>query len=160
MNENPLLTESGLPFGAPAFDTIENRHYIPAFEEALKQAKAEVDAIIENSAEPDFENTVQALELCGKQLNSVEQIFFNLNEACTDSEMQQIAEDITPKLTEFSMYVSLNEKLFSRIKAVYEKRDSLDLSEEDSRLLSETYKAYARNGANLPAEDRETFSKM
>lgn len=160
MNENPLLAESGLPFGAPAFDRIENRHYIPAFEEALKQAKAEVDAIIENSAEPDFENTVQALELCGKQLNAVEQIFFNLNEACTDSEMQQIAEDITPKLTEFSMYVSLNEKLFSRIKAVYEKRDSLGLNEEDSRLLSETYKAYARNGANLPTEDKQTFSKM
>ena len=160
MNENPLLAESKNPFGAPAFDKIENRHYVPAFEAALAEAKAEVDAIIKNAAEPDFENTVRALELCGKKLAAVEEIFFNLNEACTDAEMQQIAEDMAPKLTEFSMYVSLNEVLFARIKAVYEKRDGLGLNKEDMRLLTETYKSYARNGANLSPEDKLVFGKI
>ncbi|MBR5671546.1 MAG: M3 family peptidase, partial [Bacteroidales bacterium] len=160
MNENPLLAPSGNPFGAPAFDRIENSHYVPAFEAALAEAKSEVDAIIENEAEPDFENTVLALELCGKKLAAVEEIFFNLNEACTDAEMQQIAEDMAPKLTEFSMYVSLNEILFAKIKAVYEKRDSLGLNKEDMRLLTETYKSYARNGANLSKEDKLVFGKI
>ena len=160
MNENPLLVETGNPFGAPAFDKIENRHYIPAFEQALADAKAEVDAIIANPQEPTFGNTVLALERCGKKLNTVEEIFFNLNEACTDDEMQQIAEQMAPKLTEFSMYVSLSEELFSRVKSVYERRDSLALNKEDGRLLSETYKSYARNGANLPKEDKAVFSKL
>ncbi len=160
MNENPLLVESGNPFGAPAFDKIENRHYVPAFEQALAEAKAEVDAIIANPQEPTFDNTVLALERCGKKLNTVEEIFFNLNEACTDDEMQQIAEQMAPKLTEFSMYVSLSEELFSRVKSVYDRRDSLALNKEDSRLLSETYKSYARNGANLPKEDKAVFSKL
>ena len=160
MNENPLLVETGNLFGAPAFDKIENRHYIPAFEQALADAKAEVDAIIANPQEPTFGNTVLALERCGKKLNTVEEIFFNLNEACTDDEMQQIAEQMAPKLTEFSMYVSLSEELFSRVKSVYERRDSLALNKEDGRLLSETYKSYARNGANLPKEDKAVFSKL
>lgn len=160
MNENPLLVESGNPFGAPAFDKIENRHYVPAFEQALAEAKAEVDAIIANPQEPTFENTVLALERCGKKLNTVEEIFFNLNEACTDDGMQQIAEQMAPKLTEFSMYVSLSDELFSRVKSVYDRRDSLALNKEDSRLLSETYKSYARNGANLPKEDKDVFSKL
>ena len=160
MNENPLLVNSGNPFGAPAFDRIENRHYVPAFEQALAQARSEVDAIIGNAAEPDFENTVLALERCGKQLNAVEEIFFNLNEACTDDEMQEIAEQMAPKLTEFGMYVSLNEELFARVKAVYDRRDSLGLSKEDLRLLTETYKSYARNGANLPKEDKAAFGKL
>lgn len=160
MNENPLLFPSGNPFGAPAFDKIENRHYLPAFEAALAEAKAEVDAIIENTSEPTFENTVLALELCGKKLNAVEEIFFNLNEACTNAEMQEIAEQITPALTEFSMYVSLNEVLFDRIKTLYDKRESLGLNKEDMRLLTESYKAYARGGANLSKEDKVVFSKI
>lgn len=160
MNDNPLLVNSGNPFGAPAFDRIENRHYVPAFEQALAQARSEVDAIIGNAADPDFENTVLALERCGKQLNAVEEIFFNLNEACTDDEMQEIAEQMAPKLTEFGMYVSLNEELFARIKAVYDRRDSLGLNKEDLRLLTETYKSYARNGANLPKEDKAAFGKL
>ena len=160
MNENPLLIESNLPFGVPAFDRIENSHYVPAFEAALAEARAEVDAIIANSEAATFENTVLALEQSGKRLNAVEEIFFNLNEACTNNEMQEIAELMAPKLTEFSMYVSLNEELFARIKAVYEQRESLNLNKEDMRLLTETYKAYARNGANLPKEDKVTFSKI
>ena len=160
MNDNPLLINSGNPFGAPAFDRIENRHYVPAFEQALAQARSEVDAIIGNADEPDFENTVLALERCGKQLNAVEEIFINLNEACTDDEMQEIAEQMAPKLTEFGMYVSLNEALFARVKAVYDRRDSLGLNKEDLRLLTEAYKSYARNGANLPKEDKAAFGKL
>lgn len=160
MENNPLLAKSGNPYGAPAFDKIENRHYIPAFEQAIAEAKAEVDAIIDNPEPADFGNTVLALEQSGKKLGAVEEIFFNLNEACTNSEMQDIAEQITPKLTEFSMYVALNEKLFARIKTVYENRGNLGLDKEDLRLLSETYKSFARNGANLPAEDKAVFSKI
>ena len=155
-----MLVESGCPFGAPAFDRIENRHYVPAFEEALREARAEVDAIIADPDAPTFKNTVLALERSGKRLAAVEEIFFNLNEACTDDEMQEIAERMAPKLTEFSMYVSLSEELFARVKAVYEQRDSLGLNQEDMRLLTETYKSYARNGANLPKEDKAVFGKI
>src|SRR5574344_517771 len=93
MNENPLLVESGLPYGAPAFDKIQNSHYLPAFEQSIKEAKAEVDAIINNPEEPSFENTIVALEKSGQSFNNVQYIGFNLLEACTNDELQQIAED-------------------------------------------------------------------
>lgn len=161
MNENnPLLVVSGLPYEAPAFDKIQNSHYLPAFEQSIKEAKAEVDAIINNPEEPSFENTIVALEKSGQSFNNVQYIGFNLLEACTNDELQQIAEDVTPMITEFSMYVSLNEDLFARIKTVYEKRDSLGLNQEDMRLLTETYKSYERNGANLPKEKKEEFAKL
>ena len=156
---NPLLTKSTLPFGAPQFDKIENQHYIPAFKQAIEEGKAEVDAIVNSPETPSFKNTIEALEYAGETLNRISHIFYNLLEANTDEEMQNIAEEISPLTTEFSMYVRLNEGLFHRIKSVYEQRESLNLDDVEMRLLEKTYEGFTRNGANLSHEDKETYSK-
>ena len=117
--KNPLLMESTAPFGAPQFDKIRNEHYLPAFEAGIAEAKAEIDAIVANEAEPTFENTIEAMEYSGQTLNTVAGIFYNLMEANTSDEMQEIAEKVSPMLTEYSMYVSLNAPLFEKVKAVY-----------------------------------------
>ena len=156
---NPLLTKSTLPFGVPQFDKIENQHYIPAFKQAIEEGKAEVDAIVNSPETPSFKNTIEALEYAGETLNKISHIFYNLLEANTNEEMQNIAEEISPLTTEFSMYVRLNEGLFQRIKSVYEQRESLNLNDVEMRLLEKTYEGFARNGANLSPEDKETYSK-
>ena len=158
--ENPLLSESPLPYGAPQFDKIENKHYLPAFEQGIKEAKAEIDAIVANQEEPSFENTIVALEESGRTLNNVANIFYNILEADTNEELQKIAETISPMMTEFSMYVSLNEPLFQKVKAVYEKRAGLGLEPDQAKLLEDTFKSFARNGANLSPEDKEKYSKI
>ena len=157
--ENPLLTESTAPFGAPQFDKIRTEHYLPAFEAAIAEAKAEVDAIVANPDEPTFENTIEAMEYSGKTLNTVAGIFYNLMEAHTSDEMQAIAEQIAPMMTEYSMYVSLNEELFKRVKAVYDKKDQLGLEADQMTLLDDNYKSFVRGGANLSAEDKALYSK-
>ena len=156
---NPLLTKSTLPYGAPQFDKIENRHYIPAFKQAIEEGKAEVDAIVNNPENPSFENTIEALEYAGESLGRISHIFYNLLEANTNEEMQNIAEEISPLTTEFSMYIRLNDNLFQRIKSVYERRASLNLNAIEMRLLEKTYEGFARNGANLSPEDKDTYSK-
>ena len=156
--ENPLLTESSNPYGAPAFDKIRNEHYLPAFKAGIEEAKAEIDAIVANPDAPDFRNTIEALEYSGRTLDRVSAIFYNLMEADTDDRMQEIAEEISPLMTEYSMYVSLNKPLFERVKAVYMKKDSLGLATDQERLLEETYRSFARNGANLSDEDKEIYS--
>ena len=157
--ENPLLTESACPYGAPQFDKIKHEHYLPAFKAGIEEAKAEIDAIVANPEAPDFENTIEALEYSGRTLDRVSGIFYNLMEAETDEQMQAIAEEVSPLMTEYSMYVSLNKPLFERVKAVYEKRDSLDLAQDQKQLLEDTYKSFARNGANLSDEDKAVYSK-
>ncbi|MBQ2111981.1 MAG: M3 family metallopeptidase [Bacteroidales bacterium] len=157
--ENPLLKESSAPFGAPEFDKIKNEHYLPAFEAGIAEAKAEIDAIVANQEEPTFENTIEAMEVSGQTLNNVAGIFFNLMEADTDDEMQQIAEQVSPMLTEYSMYVSLNNDLFQRVKAVYEQKDALGLAPDQMTLLDDTYKSFVRGGANLSDEDKALYSK-
>ena len=156
---NPLLTKSTLPYGAPQFDKIETQHYIPAFKQAIEEGKAEIDAIVNNPEAPSFKNTIEALEYAGETLNRISHIFYNLLEANTNEEMQNIAEEISPLTTEFSMYVRLNDGLFQRIKSVYEQRESLNLDDVELRLLEKTYEGFARNGANLSQEDKETYSK-
>lgn len=158
--ENPLLTESPLEYGAPQFDKIKNEHYLPAFKQAIKEAKEGIDAIVANPDEPTFENTIEPMEFGGENLERVASIFYNLMEADTNEEMQAIAEEVAPMMTEFSMYVSLNEKLFERVKAVYEARESLNLEPDQLRLLEKRYKEFARGGANLSAEDKVTYSKL
>ena len=157
--ENPLLTESPYPYGAPQFDKIRNEHYVPAFKAALAEAKAEIDSIVADPAEPDFRNTIEALEYSGRTLDRVSGIFYNLMEADTDDRMQAIAEEISPLMTEYSMYVSLNKPLFERVKAVYLKKDSLGLEQDQKQLLEDTYKSFSRNGANLSDEDKAVYSK-
>ena len=157
--KNPLLTESSAPFGAPEFDKIRNEHYLPAFQAAIAEAKAEIDAIVANPDEPTFENTIEAMEYSGGALNKVANIFYNLMEANTNDELQQIAEEISPMMTEFSMYVSLNPVLFERVKAVYEKKDELGLAKDQMTLLEDSYKGFVRGGANLSDEDKALYSK-
>ena len=157
--ENPLLKESSAPFGAPEFDKIKNEHYLPAFEAGIAEAKAEIDAIVANQEEPTFENTIEAMEVSGQTLNNVAGIFFNLMEANTNDEMQQIAEQVSPMLTEYSMYVSLNADLFQKVKAVYEKKDELGLAPDQMKLLEDNYKGFVRGGANLSDEEKELYSK-
>jgi len=160
MTKNPLLTDSANPYGAPAFDKIRNEHYKPAFEQALIQAREEIESITSSAESPTFANTIEALEFAGRKLSNVAAIFFALNEANTDSLMQEIALEISPMLSEYSNDIILNEKLFERIKSVYVQRDSLNLNEEQSRLLEQTYKGFSRNGANLTGEDKEEFRQI
>ena len=105
---NPLLQESTLPYGAPQFDKIRNEHYMPAFRQGIEEAKAEIDAIVANTDAPSFENTIEAMERSGKTLNRVSNIFFNVLEADSDEQMQRIAEEVSPLLNEYEMYVSQN----------------------------------------------------
>ena len=158
--ENPLLTESKAPFGAPEFDKIKTEHYLPAFEEGIKEGKAEIDAIVANPDEPTFENTIEAMEHAGAKLNKVAGIFYNLMEAHTSDEMQAIAEQVAPMLTEYSMYSSLNAPLFERVKAVYERRNELGLDKDQMILLEDNYKGFVRGGANLSEEDKAVYSKL
>ena len=158
--KNPLLTESTAPFGAPEFDKIKNEHYLPAFEQGIAEAKAEIDAIVANQEEPTFENTIEAMEYAGQTLSKVASIFYAVMEAHTDDEKQQIAEQISPMLTEYSMYVSLNNDLFQRVKAVYEKKDELGLDQDQMTLLEDNYKSFVRGGADLSDEDKAVYSKL
>ena len=157
---NPLLTQSTHRYEAPAFEKITDEHYLPAFEAAIAEGKAEIAAIVNNPEPATFENTILELEYAGSKLNSVAGIFYNLNEAHTNARMQEIAEEISPMMTEYSLSIMLNGDLFNRVKTVYEQRESLNLDIEEAKLLEKTYKQFADNGANLSAEDKEKYSKI
>ncbi|MBQ1731673.1 MAG: peptidase M3, partial [Bacteroidales bacterium] len=158
--DNPLLQEWTSEYGVPPFDKIKTEHYIPAFEEAMKVNKEEIDAIVNNPDAPTFENTIEALEESGSLLTRVESIFFNLAECINSPEMEQISEEILPKLSQHGDDISLNAKLFERIKAVYDQRESLNLEPVQMRLLEETYKGFVRGGANVPAEKQARFREI
>ncbi len=160
MHQNPLLTESPLPYGAPQFDKIQNSDYLPAFQEAFRQGKQEIDAIVANPDAPTFQNTIEALEYSGSLVNKVGAIFYNLLEADATDELQDIAEKVSPLQTEYSMYISLNDKLFERIKTVYNQRNSLNLEPDQLKLLEDTYKSFERSGANLSPEDKKKYSEI
>ena len=158
--QNPLLTDSAAPFGAPAFDQIRNEHYLPAFEAAIAEAKAEVDAICANPEDPTFENTIEALEFSGRRYADVSAVFFNLLEADSNDKMHEIAEKVSPMATEFAMYVSLNEPLFQRIKAVYDRRDEMGLDGPQRKLLEDNYREFVRGGALLSPADKDSLSRI
>lgn len=157
---NPLLKPFNTPHQTAPFNEIETSHYEQAMEEGMKMGNEEIKNIIENSDEPTFENTILALENSGKVLDRVTTIFFNLLSAETNDEMDDIAERITPKLTEYSNNISLNEALFDRVKVVYSNKSNLNLSPEEEKLLEKTYDGFVRHGANLSAEDKEKFRKL
>ncbi len=154
---NPLLEEWNTPYQTPPFSKIELKHYEPAFDYAIEQNRAEIDAIINNPEAPTFENTIVAMEQSGELLGRVSGVFFVLNNCVTSEEMQQIALNVTPKLTALSNDVSLNPELFARVKAVYDQRETLNLDTEDRQLLEETYKSFARSGALLEGEAQELY---
>ena len=157
-NENPLLVEQNTPFGVPAFDKVKIEHYLPAFEKAIAENKVEIEAIVNNPEAPTFANTIEALDRSGELLDKVVGVFFNVLEADGNDEMNKIAEEVTPLLSELSDGIILNDALFQRVKAVYEQRETLGLNDEQMRLLTETFKSFANNGANLP-EDKKTRLK-
>jgi len=159
-NTNPLLEKSQLPYGAPLFDKITEGDFKPAFLSAIEEGKLQIDSIANNNEDPTFENTIEKLEFAGSKLSAVSSIFFNLNEANTSDTMQQIALEISPLLTEYSNDIMLNEKLFDRVKIVFEKRNDLNLNKEQLRLTEETYKGFARNGAGLKGEERDKFREI
>ena len=159
LENNPLLQEWNTPYQTPPFSQIETKHYEPAIDFAIEQQRAEVDAIINNPEEPTFENTIVAMEQAGALLNRITGLFFVLNNSDTSEEMQAIANNITPKLTELGNDISLNPELFNRVKAVYDKRDELELDQEDKQLLEDTYKGFVRSGALLEGEQQELYRK-
>ena len=141
-------------YNTAPFSQIKLEDYQPAFIENIAAAKAEIDAIINNPAAPTFENTIEALDFSGNALDRLSSIFFNLNSAETCDEMQKIAQEVSPLLTEFSNDITLNEALFQRIKSVYEQKDNLNLSPEQATLLDKKFKSFSRNGALLSEEDK------
>lgn len=157
---NPLLEAPETPYGVPAFDQVKIEHYMPAFEAAIAEQKAEIDAIVTNQAEPTFDNTIVALDCTGMLLERVSGVFFNVLEADGNDEMNAIAEQVSPMLSELSDGIILNDQLFQRVKAVYDQREHLGLNAEQMRLTTETYKMFADNGANLPADKKERLKEI
>ena len=157
---NPLLEQPNTPFGVPAFDKVKIEHYLPAFEEAIRQNKAEIDAIVNNEDAPTFENTIVALDRSGLLLDRVTGVFFNVLEADGNDEMNAIAEQVSPMLSELSDGIILNDALFQRVKAVYDEREQLGLNAEQMRLVTQTYKTFADNGANLPEDKKERLKEI
>ncbi len=153
---NPLLQ----PFNTAPFSKISTEHYKPAIKKAIELAKKEIAEIVENEAKPTFENTTEALDFTGERLNRITSIFFNLNSAETSDEIQKIAQEISPWLSEFKNDITLNQALFQRIKTVFEDRDRLKLTPEQKTLLEKQYKGFARNGANLNDLDKKALRKI
>lgn len=157
---NPLLKPFDTAYQSAPFQEIKEEHYLPAFRELIKKTEEEIKQISENPENPTFENTVEALAYSGEQLDVVSNIFFNLNSAETNDEIQKIAQEVSPLLTEFSSKISQNEKLFSRIKQVYESKNQLNINEEQETLLDKTYKDFVRNGALLSNEDKKELERI
>ncbi len=156
---NPFLEEYTTPYQTPPFDKIKTEHYEPAILEGMKQQDAEIEAIISNPEPPTFQNTVVTLERSGELLDRVVEVFFNLLEAEANDEMHELAQKLSPLLSEHSNRISLNESLFSRIKSVYNHEYS-SLTGEDKMLLQKTYDGFVRNGANLVGEARDKYKAL
>jgi peptidyl-dipeptidase Dcp len=152
---NPLLEEFKTPYQTTPFSKIKNEHYQPAFKQAIVLAKQEIDTITDNQEAPTFNNTLEALDFSGELLGRISRIFFNLNSSETSKEIQQIAKEVSPLLSEFSNDIGLNQKLFERIKSVYQNKKQFNLTPEQDTLLEKNYKSFVRNGANLNDTDKE-----
>lgn len=153
---NSLLED----FNVAPFSKISNEDYKPAIKTAIEIARSEIDAIVNNTDTPTFENTTVALDFTGEKLNRITSIFFNLNSAETNDKIQKIAQEVSPWLSEFSNDITLNEALFKKVKAVYDNRKNLDLTSEQKMLLDKQYKGFTRNGANLNEVDKATLRKI
>jgi len=158
--ENPLLKPFRTIHQTAPFNSVKIEHYLPAFDVAIEETKAEVQQIIVNPEKPDFENTIVALDLAGEKLERIKAIFFNLNSAETSDEMQEIAQAVAPKLSDLGSDISLNEELFARIKEVHNKKENLVLNVEESTLLEKTYRRFVRSGANLNETDKAKYREI
>jgi peptidyl-dipeptidase Dcp len=157
---NPFFVEWNTPFGTPPFHLIEDDHYLPAYEEALAQHMAEIEAIIASPEVPTFENTIVAFDKAGEMLSKVGSVFGGIRGANTNDKLQEIANEITPKLSVHYSNIQLNQDLFAKIKSVYENRQNLNLDVEQMRLVEKMYQDFERNGAALPEEKREQLKKI
>jgi len=158
--DNPFFKEWSTPFQTPPFDEIKIDYYLPAFEEGIRLQKAEVDVIINNTKKPTFVNTIEAMEKSGKLLTKVSSVFYNLNSANTNDEMQSIAKTVAPMLSKHNDDINLNEKLFARVKAIFNEKDKLSLTTEQKTVLKNYYDDFIRGGANLNNEQKEKFRKI
>jgi peptidyl-dipeptidase Dcp len=157
---NPLLAEWNTPHETPPFPQIKHEHFIPAIDATLTEARNEVDAIIKSTEKPTFSNVIVALEVAGERLERVANVLYNLNSSNTNDTIQKIARDVSPKLTEFSNYVSLNEELFKKVKEIYKYKDQLNLSIEDKQLLEKKYLGFVRSGANLEGDAKKRYAEI
>ena len=148
------------PHGTYPFNEIHAEHYMPAFEEAMRQGLRDIDNIVNNPAAPTFANTIEAYEASGEMLTVVAGCFYNLTSAETNDTLQQIEMELSPKLSEYSATIRLNEGLFQRIKTVYDQRDNLKLNKAQRKLLEDIYESFANNGANLSPEDKQTYREL
>ena len=158
--DNPLLGKFDTPFEVPPFDKIKTEHYMPAFEEGIKQHDADIKAIAENKEAPTFENTIVALDTSGALLNRVSIIFFNLKSVISDDKMQEVAGKVAPMLSKHSDDITFNKPLFERVKAVYDKRQTLGLNTEQNRLVELIYKDFIRAGAALDLQKQDQLRKI
>jgi peptidyl-dipeptidase Dcp len=156
---NPLLADFSSPFETAPFDQLKNEHFLPAIQEAIQLAKADIEKIKSESI-PSFENTIEALDRSGKKLSVVSAIFFNLNSAETTDEIQKLAREISPLLTEYSNDILLDPELFRRVAKVFAEKDTQNLTSEKATLLDKTYKSFVRNGANLDAKNATKLRKI
>lgn len=159
-SSNPLTGEFDTPFGVPPFDKIKNEHYLPAFEEAFKMHNEEIDAIVNTTEAPTFENTIEALDRAGSLLSRVSGVFYNINNAHTSDELQEIAKELSPKMSEHYDNIGLNDKLFQRVKAVWDAKAEKNYPEEQMTLLEKTYKGFVRNGANLDDSQKDKLREL
>ncbi|TKG92037.1 M3 family peptidase [Puteibacter caeruleilacunae] len=157
---NPFFTEWNTPMGTAPFSKIKNEHYMPAFKKALAELADEVKAIAENKEAPTFENTIAALDKRGPLLRKVSGVFYNLKSADTNDEINNIAKEVSPLMSKSEDDIWMNDALWKRVKALYEKKDDLGLNQEQANLLDKTYKGFVRSGANLGEDDKAKLRKV
>lgn len=159
-SDNPLLKEWDTPFGTPPFEEIKVEHYMPAFEEAMKVNNQEVDAIINNKEAANFENTIVALDFSGELLSKVAGVFFNMTNANTNKELQELESKIGPMLAKHGDEINMNPRLFTRVKAVWDNRENTELNQEQRMLLEKTYKNFVRSGALLDDKKQDELKEV
>lgn len=159
-NMNPFFEAYDTPFEVPPFDKIKNEHFSPAILEGIKQQQAEINAIVNNTEDPTFANTIEAMEKSGELLVKASAVFSNFNSANTNDTLQAIAKELAPEISKHSDNISLNEKLFAKVKTIWENKDNLGLNGEQQKLLEKTYKSFVRNGANLNEADKEKLRNI
>jgi peptidyl-dipeptidase Dcp len=158
--KNPFFTEYETPFQVPPFDKIDSTDYLPAYIEGIKQHSAEIDEIVNNPKDPDFENTILAFDKSGKLLTKVTKVFTQMNQANTTPQLQNIAKKISPMVSKHQDDITMNEKLFKRIKTIYEKRNQMKLDDQQIRVVEKYYRDFVRQGADLPKDKQDTLRKL
>ena len=159
-SDNPFLNKYDTPFEVPPFEQIKASHFMPAYLMGIEEDRKEVNAIINNPKAPTFDNTIKALEYSGELLSKVSRVFFALNSANTNDTLQKINRELSPILSKHQDDISMNDSLFQRIKSVYENKDKFKLSDEEKKLLDDTYKDFVRSGAALSPEDKQKLRKI